>query len=115
MRLGWPAPSDPSLAIDDAEYDLAVLAGPVERGTGRYMLEASPTLGRAMRSRGRRWRRSWYEEDGIVAPLEVLNGHRLSARSYSATSLQRFSVCPYQFLLHSIYRLAPREESIAIE
>ena len=24
-RVGWPAPSDPAVAIDDAEYDLAVL------------------------------------------------------------------------------------------
>lgn len=115
VRLGWPAPSDPSLAIDDAEYDLAVLAGPVGKGTGRYMLETSSTLGRAMRSRGRRWRQKWYDEDGIVAPLDVLKAHRLSARAYSATSLQRFATCPYQFFLHSIYRLEPREESVAIE
>jgi hypothetical protein len=24
-RVGWPAPSDPGVAIDDAEHDLAVL------------------------------------------------------------------------------------------
>lgn len=26
-RLGWPAPSDPDTAIDDAEHDLAILDG----------------------------------------------------------------------------------------
>jgi ATP-dependent helicase/nuclease subunit B len=31
-RLGWPAPNDPANAIDDAEYDLALLNRLEERG-----------------------------------------------------------------------------------
>jgi ATP-dependent helicase/DNAse subunit B len=34
---------------------------------------------------------------------------RLGARPYSLTALQRFSSCPYQFLIGAIYRLAPLE------
>lgn len=115
VRLGWPAPADPTLAIDDAEYDLAVLSGPLKHGSGRYMINENPALGRAMRARGRRWRSKWFDEDGIIAPLDILKEHRLSARNYSATALQRFAACPYQFLLHSIYHLQPRDEAVAIE
>ena len=35
---------------------------------------------------------------------------RLSARSYSASALQLFSACPYQFVLSSMYRLRPFEQ-----
>jgi ATP-dependent helicase/DNAse subunit B len=40
----------------------------------------------------------------------VLLASRPSARAYSASALQRFAVCPYQFFLSAIGRLAPREE-----
>jgi hypothetical protein len=56
-RLGWPAPSDPAAAIDDAEYDLSVLdrllaAPDQERGSARYLLTTNPYLAQALRSRG---------------------------------------------------------------
>jgi CRISPR/Cas system-associated exonuclease Cas4 (RecB family) len=35
---------------------------------------------------------------------------RLGNRPYSLSALQRYSTCPYQFLLATIYRLEPREE-----
>ena len=63
-RLGWPAPADPAAAIDDAEYDLAVLAGLMNAQDGnavgqaeRYLLNANPHLARALRSRYQRWSR----------------------------------------------------------
>src|SRR5262245_20995204 len=43
-RLGWPAPRELDEAIDDAEYDLAVLdtllhePRPTTKGTGRFLL-----------------------------------------------------------------------------
>jgi hypothetical protein len=48
-RLGWPAPRDPTQAIDDAEHDLAILEGLVARregnaGAARYLLNANPWL-----------------------------------------------------------------------
>ena len=36
--------------------------------------------------------------------------HRLGARTYSLSALQRFAACPYQFLLSAIYRLRAAEE-----
>jgi RecB family exonuclease len=39
-----------------------------------------------------------------------LSSQRLSARSYSASALQLFSACPYQFVLSAIYRLRPFEQ-----
>ena len=37
----------------------------------------------------------------------MLDAQRLGARPYSLSALQKFSPCPYQFLLSAIYRLEP--------
>ena len=45
-RLNWPAPRDAADAIDDAEYDLVMLARALETSQGgRYLVEANPTSG----------------------------------------------------------------------
>ena len=124
-RLGWPAPDRPADAIDDAEFDLAVLdklvgADPdATVGAAHYLLSANPHLGRALRARARRWLRRWTPNDGFVEPepaeREALARHQLSARSYSPTALQNFAACPYRFFLQAIHRLEPREEIEGIE
>jgi RecB family exonuclease len=124
-RLGWPAPARPEEAIDDAEYDLALLtrlldADPATTvGTAHYLLGANPHLGRALRARARRWLRRWTPADGLVDPDELgraaLARHQLAARSFSPTALQHFAACPYRFFLQAIHRLQPREEAVAIE
>ena len=124
-RLGWPAPERPEDAIDDAEYDLALLtrlldADPATTvGTAHYLLGANPHLARALRARARRWLRRWTPADGLVDPDELgraaLARHQLTARSFSPTALQHFAACPYRFFLHTIHRLQPREEAVAIE
>jgi len=45
----------------------------------------------------------------------VLEAQRLINRPYSLTALQRFSSCPYQFLLAAIYRLAPLEDPAPLQ
>jgi CRISPR/Cas system-associated exonuclease Cas4 (RecB family) len=40
----------------------------------------------------------------------ALAASRLTKRPYSLSALQRFAACPYQFLLATIHRLAPRDE-----
>jgi ATP-dependent helicase/nuclease subunit B len=124
-RLGWPAPERSADAIDDAEFDLAVLDKLVDAdpattvGAAHYLLSANPHLGRALRARARRWLRRWTPNDGLVDPdaaeREALARHQLAARSYSATALQNFAACPYRFFLQAIHRLAPREEIERIE
>jgi RecB family exonuclease len=124
-RLGWPAPDDPDDAIDDAEYDLALLAPLIGEdhdrtaGTARYLLGTNPHLARALRARGRRWLSAWTPADGLVDPTEealrALARHQLDARSYSPTALQNFADCPYKFFLQALMRLAPAEEAAAIE
>ncbi len=121
----WPAPPDATDAIDDAEFDLAVLdklaGGDAEtvRGAANYLLGANEYLGRAMRTRARRWLRRWTPADGLVDPepdtLAALGPHQLAARSYSPTALQNFAACPYKFLLQAIHRLELREDPAAIE
>jgi ATP-dependent helicase/nuclease subunit B len=124
-RLGWPAPEKPEDAIDEAEHDLALLSEIFERppeqttGKARYLLSANPHLARALRARGRRWKKTWFSVDGLIAPIpaakEALARHQLTARSFSPTALQSFASCPYRFFLYSVHRLSPREEAAPIE
>jgi ATP-dependent helicase/nuclease subunit B len=52
-------------------------------------------------------------QDGLVrvtpAVKPMLDRQRLGARPYSVSALQKFSICPYQFVLSAIYRFAPNE------
>jgi ATP-dependent helicase/nuclease subunit B len=119
--LAWPAPSEPSRAIDDLEHDLSVLRTllladnpKAVRGHAHYLLRLNESLKRSVTARWARARSSWTPFDGITritgmtAPM--LTSQRLSARPYSLSALQKFSVCPYQFLLSAIYRLEPSQE-----
>jgi ATP-dependent helicase/DNAse subunit B len=45
----------------------------------------------------------------------ALQAQRPGQRPYSLTALQRFSACPYQFLIAAIYRLAPLEEPAPLQ
>ena len=124
-RLAWPAPGDPARAIDEVEHDLASLgallrSGATEtRGRARYLLELNDRLARSLRARWARWRPRFTPHDGIVQVAEgtrdILLGSRPTARAYSVSALQRFAVCPYQFHLSAICRLAPREEIAPLE
>jgi CRISPR/Cas system-associated exonuclease Cas4 (RecB family) len=119
--LAWPAPAHADDAIDDFEHDLStlgtVLAGgdtAAAKGRARYLYELSPELRRSLTARWLRWhRRGWEAADGLIRAAEhtapMLASQRLGARPYSLSALQRFAVCPYQFLLSAIYRLAPLE------
>ena len=123
-RVGWPAPSDPAVAIDDAEYDLAVLdrlfALPdKESGSARYLLTANPYLARALRARYQRWSRKWTPADGLVSPSSsasaVMAKNAFAERSYSPTALQHYARCPYRFFLQAVHGLAPRETAESID
>jgi len=122
---GWPSPKNPEDAVDDAEYDLAIIRNLIRapaaqrRGAARYLLSANENLERSLQARWYRWSSRWSDADGIVDPdlttLDGLSQYRPKKRAYSATALQQFAVCPYRFLLHSIHRLKPREEAAALE
>jgi RecB family exonuclease len=123
-RLAWPAPRDPSEAIDDAEYDLATvwpLLNKNEPRAGRlaYVMKLNPHLARSLRSRWARWQSKWSEHDGLFTKrssiLAILESHRLATRPYSVSALQNFAACPYRFLLSAIHRLEPREEPAQLE
>jgi ATP-dependent helicase/nuclease subunit B len=132
-QIGWPAPRHPGVAIDDAEYDLAVIGDAVRkpsaearRGLGRYLVEVSPSLARSLRGRWSRWNHRWSPSDGLLLDVkdpkaaadravELLQQYRLTSRPYSATALQQFAACPYKFALYSIYRLQAREEIVELE
>ncbi len=124
-RLDWPAPADPGIAIDDAEYDLASLQAALKlpraqlKGSARYLMETNGNLARSLRTRAWRWRNRWTSADGVVDPdpatLAALDRHSFSNRSYSPSALQQFTSCPYRFLLHAIFQFRPREAAVPLE
>jgi CRISPR/Cas system-associated exonuclease Cas4 (RecB family) len=124
-RLGWPAPEQAQDAIDEVEFDLAVLDQLVDAapettvGAAHYLLDANPHLGRALRARARRWLHRWTPNDGMAEPdggqSAHLARHQLGARPYSPTALQNYAACPYRFFLQAIVRLEPRDEITSIE
>lgn len=120
-RLEWPAPARPADAIDDAEHDLATLRDLIEapnrdlvRGHAHYLLRLNEALRRSVTQRWARARGRWMPQDGLVRMTPevhpMLASQRLGARPYSLSALQKFSTCPYQFLLSAIYRLQPNDE-----
>jgi hypothetical protein len=119
--LEWPAPAEPERAIDDLEHDLAVLKPLLEssdsgsvKGRAHYLLDLNEALRRSVIGRWSRARSQWAPSDGLVRVAPGIKGaidaNRLGARPYSLSALQRFSVCPYQFLLAAVHRLEPRDE-----
>jgi len=119
--LAWPSPQEPARAIDDLEHDLAVLRMLLlienrksVRGQAHYLLRLNDALKRSVTTRWSRARASWTPSDGITRltgmTTALVASQRLSARPYSLSALQKFSTCPYQFLLSAIYRLEPAQE-----
>src|SRR5258708_16185287 len=66
-RLNWPAPADTEDAIDDAEYDLAVL-GRSDKNA-RYLGEVSGTLARSLRRRWNPRNHKWRHPADLIPPL----------------------------------------------
>ena len=122
-RLGWPAPQDRQQAIDATEFDLAFLADALRRdttetdvrGTGRYLVDVNPSLARSLRAKYQRGRSGKFTAvDGFLEPSsaakEILARHRLDARAYSVTALEKYAGCPYRFYLNAVLRLRPRDD-----
>ncbi len=120
--LAWPAPTRPDDAIDEQEHDLAVLRGLLDeseparvRGHAHYLLKLNEPLRRSVIDRWARGDRRWSPSDGLTrvtaSTREALAGQRLTARAYSLSALQRFSACPYQFVLSAVYRLHPLDRA----
>jgi len=121
-NLAWPAPENPDRAIDDLEHDLAVLKRLLDtrdqksvKGHAHYLLDLNAALRRSVTALWLRGKKSkWTPADGLVVSTDgarrALARHRLDQREYSLSALQRYAVCPYQFLLATIHRLQPWEE-----
>ena len=122
--LAWPAPDAPASAVDVWEHDLAMLGRLLQRsanpakGSAHYLLVQNAALARSLRTRWARWKKSWSSWDGLIggnaAVQAQLADQRLTERAYSVSALQRFSACPFQFLLSAIYRFQPLEQPEAI-
>lgn len=117
--LAWPAPAQPSEAIDALEHDLStvnVLARRQHdaRGRAHYILQLNDALHRSVRERYMRARSAWSHWDGLTRVSDrtaaALARERLTARAYSLSALQRYSTCPYQFVLGAIHRLRPADD-----
>lgn len=126
-RIGWPAPTHAELAIDAAEYDLAILrqllygAQKQVDGAAHYLLAASARLKRALQFRARRWRSEWRYVDGLVDPnafareaLDSRHTHLLQ-RGFAVTALEKYAACPYRFYLATVVGLSARRQATAVE
>jgi len=118
--LAWPAPAEPTAAIDEFEHDLSMLYQLLRetdheraKGRARYLYELSPHLQRSLTGRWARWQKRWHPTDGLIhstaATAPALARQRLGQRPFSLTALQRYAECPYQFQLSAIYQLRPLE------
>jgi hypothetical protein len=116
--LAWPAPQEPDEAIDNQEHDLAVLRRLLDekdsarvKGHAHYLLGLNECLRRSVVARWAHGQNRWSVNDGLIrvvpSTAPALDATRLTARSYSVSALQRFSACPYQFMLSAFYRLEP--------
>ena len=115
-RVGWPAPHNPESAIDDSEYDLAILRpafdGASASGLGAYLTEANAHLARSLRARWRRWKPKWSFSDGLVdVEIGTLEAFRLANKPYSSSVLEEFAACPYRFALRGLHQLRPLNEA----
>ncbi|MCC7416083.1 MAG: PD-(D/E)XK nuclease family protein [Acidobacteria bacterium] len=118
--LAWPAPAEPHDAIDAFEHDLSTIRALVgegdarARGRAQYLLQLNACLQRSVRERFMRAKPSWSHWDGIVRATDqtspILAAHRLGARRYSVSALQKYATCPYQFFLSAICRMRPAED-----
>ncbi len=70
--MNWPAPRKTEAAIDDAEFDLAMLGR--EHKAAKYLVEVSPVLARSLRSRWKRWNQKWWDADGLIATSDETAG-----------------------------------------
>ena len=73
------------------------------RGTGRYLIDVNPALARSLRAKYQRGRSGRFTAvDGFLEPSaeakQRLAKHRLDARAYSVTALEKYAGCPYRFL-----------------
>jgi ATP-dependent helicase/nuclease subunit B len=126
-RIGWPAPTQPELAIDAAEYDLSILrqllhgAQKEVDGAAHYLLTSNGRLKRALQFRARRWRPEWRYVDGLVDPNALardalsLRHSQLSQRGFAVTALEKYAACPYRFYLATVVGLSARKEVAAVE
>jgi ATP-dependent helicase/nuclease subunit B len=116
-RIGWPAPPDPEMAIDDAEFDLATLA-PLVKGSGEYLKNLPGRAVASLRARWMRWHKPWRPADGLFIEeigSDALKAYRLTERPWSPSVLQQFARCPYRFALRGIFGLRPAERPVGIQ
>ena len=107
--LAWPAPMDVKDAVDDTEYDLALLRNAIA-GSAAYIKTVNPIAADVLRNRWRRWHSTWHAADGKFETIDfALNERRLSQTAYSPTDLQKYAQCPYRFYLRVILKLKPYE------
>jgi ATP-dependent helicase/nuclease subunit B len=120
VRLERPFPPRPEQAVDEQEYDLALLgeAARTRRESPREQLAGfaghlheHPLLVPALRAHWRRGGKGLSVADGLVgsqpSTAALLAEHSLRARAYGVTALERYARCPYQLYLHSVLRLRP--------
>ncbi len=110
------APVRSGRAVDRREFGLSRVMAALgsdrndpRPGAAAFVL-GEPFLARALRQEALREQFKWTGADGFVLrgdpeTAAALEGYRTGVRAYSATGLQAFAECPYQFFLKNALRM----------
>lgn len=102
--------------LDADDYDLRTMASLVDSRTpasALYLAHISPQFGRGVRVETARWQEKRFTEfDGIIS-----GGERKTPAGevMSATRLEEYAACPFQYFLKHLLHLEPLEEPEAVQ
>ena len=110
--LGRPYPTNPAVALDLLERDLALVASGA-RGAARHLMDEAPNVARAFDAERSSWTPELTMWDGVVSLAacgDAVTGLRLQGREVSASEIEALGACPYRHFLRVGLRLRPWEE-----
>jgi len=114
---------DPASALDEVEFDIALVSQDIARGRPdglSYLQATSPFLTRALDLEVSRWgKRAFTPYDGMVTSKQsgkhLKDEYSIVGKSVGPTRLETYATCPYRYYLANILRLEALVEPEHVE
>lgn len=111
-------PRQEACLSDELEYDLKLISNAIQskkKSDAYFLQDCSPFFKKALMAECSRWgKRTFTPYDGVLNDPTVLDTIRkmysVIGNSVSATSLERYAACPFQYFCEKILRLSILEE-----